>query len=161
MPVALRHERWRNKAWRWLLHWEAGPLTHHLFPNPHCTLAEGKSGERSVKVAGKVGRDQTGGGAMPPQFLLLSLGAVYQWDYCNGIKRGPTGTMSYCSVYWPTVRLKEPSLEFFSFFFLMLSSLKERTVGAGETAQWLGVPTAFPEVPSSIPSNHMVAHNHL
>ncbi|EDL78366.1 rCG31757 [Rattus norvegicus] len=32
---------------------------------------------------------------------------------------------------------------------------------AGEMAQWLRALTAFPEVLSSIPSNHMVAHNHL
>jgi len=32
---------------------------------------------------------------------------------------------------------------------------------AGEMAQWLRAPTALPEVLSSIPSNHMVAHNHL
>jgi len=32
---------------------------------------------------------------------------------------------------------------------------------AGEMAQWLGALTALPEVLSSIPSNHMVAHNHL
>jgi len=32
---------------------------------------------------------------------------------------------------------------------------------AGETAQWLGALTALPEVLSSIPSNHMVPHNHL
>jgi hypothetical protein len=28
-------------------------------------------------------------------------------------------------------------------------------------AQWLKALTALPEVPSSIPSNHMVAHDHL
>ena len=28
-------------------------------------------------------------------------------------------------------------------------------------APWLRVPTALPKVPSSNPSNHMVAHNHL
>jgi hypothetical protein len=33
--------------------------------------------------------------------------------------------------------------------------------GAREMAQWLRAPAAFPEVLSSIPSNHMVAHNHL
>jgi hypothetical protein len=33
--------------------------------------------------------------------------------------------------------------------------------GAREMAQWLRAPTALPEVMSSIPSNHMVAHNHL
>jgi hypothetical protein len=32
---------------------------------------------------------------------------------------------------------------------------------AGEMAQWLGALTILPEVLSSIPSNHMVAHNHL
>jgi hypothetical protein len=32
---------------------------------------------------------------------------------------------------------------------------------AGEMAQWLRALTVLPEVLSSIPSNHMVAHNHL
>lgn len=32
---------------------------------------------------------------------------------------------------------------------------------AGEMAQGLRTLTAFPEVLSSTPSNHMVAHNHL
>jgi hypothetical protein len=32
---------------------------------------------------------------------------------------------------------------------------------AGEMAQWLRILTALPEVLSSIPTNHMVAHNHL
>jgi hypothetical protein len=31
---------------------------------------------------------------------------------------------------------------------------------AGEVAQWLRALTALPKVPSSNPSNHMVAHNH-
>jgi hypothetical protein len=34
-------------------------------------------------------------------------------------------------------------------------------VGAGEMAQWWRTMTALPEVLSSIPSNHMVAHNYL
>jgi hypothetical protein len=34
-------------------------------------------------------------------------------------------------------------------------------IGAEEMAQRLRALTAFPEVLSSIPSNHMVAHNHL
>jgi hypothetical protein len=33
--------------------------------------------------------------------------------------------------------------------------------GAGEMAQWLKALTLLPEVLSSIPSSHMVAHNHL
>ena len=33
--------------------------------------------------------------------------------------------------------------------------------GAGEMAQRLRALTALPEVLSSIPSNHMVAHNHM
>jgi hypothetical protein len=32
---------------------------------------------------------------------------------------------------------------------------------AGEMAQWLRALTAFPEVQSSNPSNHMMAHSHL
>jgi hypothetical protein len=36
-----------------------------------------------------------------------------------------------------------------------------RNRGAGEMAQWLRALTALPEVLSSIPSIHMVAHNHL
>jgi hypothetical protein len=32
---------------------------------------------------------------------------------------------------------------------------------AGEMAQWLRAPTVLPEVLSSNPTNHMVAHNHL
>jgi hypothetical protein len=38
----------------------------------------------------------------------------------------------------------------------------KRCIGAGEMAQWLRALTAaLPEVLSSIPSNHMVVHNHL
>jgi len=39
--------------------------------------------------------------------------------------------------------------------------IKKNPSGAGEMAQWLRAPTALPEVLSSVPSNHMVAHNHL
>jgi hypothetical protein len=38
---------------------------------------------------------------------------------------------------------------------------KKRSPEAGEMAQWLRALTALPEVLSSNPSNHMVAHNHL
>jgi len=38
---------------------------------------------------------------------------------------------------------------------------KANAQGAGEMAQWLRTLTALPEVLSSIPSSHMVAHNHL
>jgi hypothetical protein len=38
---------------------------------------------------------------------------------------------------------------------------KNKTHGAGEMAQRLRAPIALPEVLSSTPSNHMVAHNHL
>ena len=37
----------------------------------------------------------------------------------------------------------------------------QELMGAGEMAQRLRALTALPEVLSSIPSNHMVAHNHL
>jgi hypothetical protein len=43
------------------------------------------------------------------------------------------------------------------FLFFNLDSM----TWAGEMAQWLSALTALPEVLSSIPSNHMVAHNHL
>ena len=39
--------------------------------------------------------------------------------------------------------------------------LRDAHCRAGEMAQWLRALTALPEVPSSIPSNHMVAHNGL
>ncbi|ERE81263.1 M-phase inducer phosphatase 3-like protein [Cricetulus griseus] len=39
--------------------------------------------------------------------------------------------------------------------------VKNTCCGAGEMAQRLRAPTALPEVLSSIPSNHMVTHNHL
>jgi hypothetical protein len=38
---------------------------------------------------------------------------------------------------------------------------KKNELGAGEMAQGLRALTVLPEVLSSIPSNHMVAHNHL
>jgi len=38
---------------------------------------------------------------------------------------------------------------------------KELKHGTGEVAQWLRALTALPEVRSSNPSNHMMAHNHL
>jgi hypothetical protein len=38
---------------------------------------------------------------------------------------------------------------------------KKHLSGAGVMAQWLNAMTALPEVLSAIPSNHMVAHNHL
>ena len=41
-----------------------------------------------------------------------------------------------------------------------LCELKVRS-WAGEMAQWLRALPALPEVLSSIPSDHMVAHNHL
>jgi hypothetical protein len=39
--------------------------------------------------------------------------------------------------------------------------IQKKNVGAGEMATWLGALTALPEVLSSIPNNHMMAHNHL
>jgi hypothetical protein len=38
---------------------------------------------------------------------------------------------------------------------------KDLMFWAGEMAQWLRAMTALPEVLSSVPSNHMVAHNHV
>jgi hypothetical protein len=39
--------------------------------------------------------------------------------------------------------------------------IRKKKARAGEIAQQLRALTALPEVLSSIPSNHMVAHNHL
>jgi hypothetical protein len=41
------------------------------------------------------------------------------------------------------------------------TTIKKKSTGAGEMAQWLRALTALSEVLSSNPSNHMVAHNHL
>jgi hypothetical protein len=44
---------------------------------------------------------------------------------------------------------------------IKLRSYQKLIIGAGEMVQWLRVLDALPEVLSSTPSNHMVAHNHL
>jgi hypothetical protein len=44
---------------------------------------------------------------------------------------------------------------------IYMNRLLEKSLGAGEMAQRLRALTALPEVLSSIPSNHPVAHNHL
>jgi hypothetical protein len=45
--------------------------------------------------------------------------------------------------------------------FTFLTKGNFNNVETGEMAQWLRAPTVLPEVLSLIPSNHMVAHNHL
>jgi hypothetical protein len=40
-------------------------------------------------------------------------------------------------------------------------AIKYQFIGAGEMTQRLRTLAALPEVLSSIPSNHMVTHNHL
>ena len=42
-----------------------------------------------------------------------------------------------------------------------LLNSRKKTTGAGEMAQWLRALPALPKVLSSIPSNYIVAHNHL
>ena len=49
----------------------------------------------------------------------------------------------------------------YSVYFIWKVLFNNDLAGARETAQWLRALTALPEVPSSIPSNHMVGHNHL
>jgi hypothetical protein len=44
---------------------------------------------------------------------------------------------------------------------LNVFGIKNKQIGAGEVAQRLREMTALPEDLSSIPSNHMVVHNHL
>ena len=43
----------------------------------------------------------------------------------------------------------------------LISYAKELYLESGEVAQWLRPLTVLPEVLSSIPSYHMVAHNHV
>jgi hypothetical protein len=43
----------------------------------------------------------------------------------------------------------------------LLGRIKRCGLENGEVAQWLGALIALPEVLSSIPTNYMVAHNHL
>jgi hypothetical protein len=57
-----------------------------------------------------------------------------------------------------SVLTTELSLQPFGLFF---NSLLKGDLWAGEMAQRLRALIALPEVPSSNPSNHMVAHNHL
>jgi hypothetical protein len=45
--------------------------------------------------------------------------------------------------------------------FIHQTQENDKEKGAGEMAQQLRALTARPEVLSSIPSNHLVAHNHL
>jgi hypothetical protein len=52
-------------------------------------------------------------------------------------------------------------IRFQDFFFFLNFDVKKRDQRSGEMAQWLRALTALPEVLSLIPSNHMVAHNHL
>jgi hypothetical protein len=44
---------------------------------------------------------------------------------------------------------------------ILVKERKYREMGAREMAQWLRALTALPEALSSIPINHVVAHNHL
>jgi hypothetical protein len=54
-----------------------------------------------------------------------------------------------------------PQHKSLKFVFHPRTHVKARHNEAEEMAQWLKAMTALPEVLSSIPSNHMVAHNHL
>jgi hypothetical protein len=44
---------------------------------------------------------------------------------------------------------------------IKLPCFEERWARAREMVGWLRAQTTFPEVLSSVPSNHMVTHNHL
>jgi len=64
-----------------------------------------------------------------------------------------------CILFWS---LREPELMCISpQRCTQIHIIKKEDAGAGEMAQWLRALTALPEVLSSVPSNHMVAHNHL
>jgi hypothetical protein len=53
------------------------------------------------------------------------------------------------------------SLQLFHQWIVLVCLSFSQVVGAGEMAQWSKVLTILPEVLSSIPTNSMVAHNHL
>jgi hypothetical protein len=57
--------------------------------------------------------------------------------------------------------LKEPSLLLQGRRVRSWVTIKVTIAGAGEMAQQLRALAALPEVLSSVPSDHMVAHNHL
>jgi hypothetical protein len=63
----------------------------------------------------------------------------------------------YLLVLGSSVSLEMSLLNKISF----LNCITKMIIGAGEMAQWLRALTALQKVLSSIPSNHMVAHNHL
>jgi hypothetical protein len=73
----------------------------------------------------------------------------------------------YCQVLTIKLKVKLTLLEQSRTFKSHFLTHKKKSLpkillkGAGEMAQWLRTLTALPEVLSSIPSNHMVAHNHL
>jgi hypothetical protein len=78
--------------------------------------------------------------------------------------------VSYCFLQNDLNRFNEPLINI-PLGFLVESDMpilqfiqkckRTRIAGAGEMAQQLRALTALPEVLSSIPSSHMVTHNHL
>jgi hypothetical protein len=65
------------------------------------------------------------------------------------------------SIYLPmylSIILQKLEIQYTSKIIKLYMKNKLRT---GEMAQWLKALTVLPEVLSSIPSNHMAAHNHL
>jgi hypothetical protein len=110
---------------------------YHLYALKTLHISEGSSGGRKDWFGFVWRQDVT----MQPSLVS------YLWSFCPSLQ---------------TLEVQEPTclgsnnvlscfVLFFSFFFY----------GAGEMAQWLRALTALPENLSSIPSNHMVAHNYL
>ena len=74
------------------------------------------------------------------------------WCHVPGFKVvGPYPQHRMEGLYHKDMSLPKASFDWF----------KKELNRAGELAQWLRALTALPEVLSSIPSNHMVAHSHL
>jgi hypothetical protein len=68
--------------------------------------------------------------------------------------------MAFVKAFENKLTEQEILLKFISCLLQHFSTYKKNTFGAGEMAQWLRALTALPKILSSIPSNHMVAHNH-
>jgi hypothetical protein len=62
---------------------------------------------------------------------------------------------------WISFVGQKPECYLLPLYFTFHTDSNKKSIGAGEMAQQLRALTALPEVLSSSPSNHMVAHNYL
>jgi hypothetical protein len=94
------------------------------------------------------------------QCMTMMIGRLHM-----NVKTFPGG-IHWCLAHFLCLLTHSPALGHNSDFFSRRSSsytmsYKIMNSGAGEMAQRLRALAALPDVLSSIPNNHMVAHNHL